>query len=76
MVSERWLGLDPLLVKCPFGSFRTSELGYKSLKNDPLSSWFGNSTYPDISGNFVGETAFAGIYIFNYMYPGEAAKLF
>jgi hypothetical protein len=30
----------------------------------------------DISGKLVGETAFAGIYIFNYMYPGEAAKLF
>lgn len=31
---EKWLGLDLLLLKYPFGSFRTLELGYKSLKND------------------------------------------
>lgn len=37
MVSERWLGLDLLPVNCPFGSFRTLELGYKSLRNDPLA---------------------------------------
>lgn len=37
MVSERWLGLDLLLLKCPFGVFRTLELGYKSLRNDPLA---------------------------------------
>lgn len=69
------VGLDLLLMKYPCGSFRTSKLGYKSLRNDPLPLIW-KQHIADISGNFVGETAFAGIYIFNYMYPGEAAKLF
>lgn len=46
------------------------------LRNDPLTLSLETAHIVDISGNFVGETAFAGIYIFNYMYPGEAAKLF
>lgn len=30
-VSEGWLGLDLLLVKCPCGSVSILELGYESL---------------------------------------------
>lgn len=69
------MGLNLSLVTYPRGSFRTSKLGYKSLKNNPLLCVW-KQLIADISGNFVGETVFAGIYIFNYMYPGEAAKLF